>query len=495
MPNYTHRKDKRNLNFRSGERILYITQRHLAILAARLLPALVVIVLCGLLASYRSIGGQFLDTNAVMSQQFTTFDQILAVIIALGVITGLILRGRTGTRLMLFGISILLGGFLYFRYTGGRTFAVEPGTGQSFDTFNVILIMIMMLALAYAIYSYFDWANDRLILTNQRVIYDLDRLLIRHVQEQLPINDIQSVEAKTQTYLGHWINMGYVKVQSASVGRAMVYQWAHDPRTMQAKIMGQVEEFQQHKGETDFERLVEKRVYNDEPTSLEHEQTIRHSSTPHLLSWLFEANPEFDSENSVYIWHPHWFFLVKSLALPMTICIVAFVLVGFAGDADIMGGSATAAIMVPLVLVCIGWAAWKIEDHRNDRYILTPTQVVDIYKKPFGPESRQSAGLDSLQNITYRATIFGRIFGYGDIVLETAGTGDALTFFDVPKPREVTATIDGYQTVFNKSQKERNMEDTLKLLRFYHMTHEQEGHAEPTNNGEQQNQADQTTKQ
>jgi hypothetical protein len=145
--------------------------------------------------------------------------------------------------------------------------------------------------------------------------------------------------------------------------------------------------------------------------------------------------------------------------------------------------------MVPLVLVCIGWAAWKIEDHRNDRYILTPTQVVDIYKKPFGPESRQSAGLDSLQNITYRATIFGRIFGYGDVLLETAGTGDALTFFDVPNPREVTATIDGYQTVFNKSQKERNMEDTLKLLRFYHMTHEQAGHAEPADDGEQQNQA------
>ncbi len=492
MPNYTHRKDTRNLKFRPDERILYITHRHLAMLVARLLPALVVIVLCGLLAGYRGMGGQFLEANAVMSQQFTTFDQVLAVIIALGVITGLILRGHTGARLLLFGSSILLGSFLYFRYTGGRTFAVEPGASQSFDTFNIILIIIMLLVLGYAIYSYFDWVNDRLILTNQRVIYDLDQLLIRHVQEQLPINDIQSVEAKTQTYLGHWINMGYVKVQSASFGRAMVYQWAHDPRTMQAKIMEQIEKLQQQEGETDFQRMVEKRVYRDEPSSLEHEQRIRRSSTPHALGWLFHANPEFNPEDSVYVWHPHWFFLVKSLALPVTVCLGVFILVSFVARSDLVGGGITAVIMVPVVLGCFGWAAWKVEDHRNDRYILTPTQVVDIYKKPFGPESRQSAGLDSLQNITYRATIFGRIFGYGDVLLETAGTGEALTFFDVPKPREVTATIDGYQSVFNKTQKERNMEDTLKLLRFYHTTHDQQESEESVDGRQRQNQADQT---
>jgi hypothetical protein len=210
------------------------------------------------------------------------------------------------------------------------------------------------------------------------------------------------------------------------------------------------------------------------------------------LGWLFHANPEFDPEDSVYVWHPHWFFLVESLALPVTVCLGVFILVSFVARSDLVSGGITAAIMVPVVLGCIGWAAWKVEDHRNDRYILTPTQVVDIYKKPFGPESRQSAGLDSLQNITYRATIFGRIFGYGDVLLETAGTGEALTFFDVPKPREVTATIDGYQSVFNKTQKERNMEDTLKLLRFYHTTHDQQEAEETADGGKQQNQADQT---
>ncbi|MFP4440690.1 MAG: PH domain-containing protein [Chloroflexaceae bacterium] len=495
MPDYTHRNVKRNIDFRPDERILSITHRHIAALLARLLPVLLLLLLFGGIVGYRGMGGQFLEMDTVASQQFTSVDLFLLITLTIVFITGIFVRGRIITRVILWGVGLLLAGLLYFRYTGGRTFAVEPGAGQSFDTFNVILIIIMMLALAYAIYAYIDWKRDRLILTNRRVIREMDRPLIWHVQEQLPINDIQSVEARTLTYVGHWVNLGYVKVQSASFNKAMFFSWANDPGAMQARIMEQVNKLGEETEEAEFARLIEKRVYSDEADKLKYEQTIRHSYTPHALNWLFPMNPEFDREESTYTWRRHWFFLVESAFLPMVICIIGFVLVSAVAGMDLVGGGVLLVLLLPLLLVCAGWMAWKIQDYRNDHYILTPVQVVYILKRPLGPESRQSAGLDAVQNITYKATLFGRIFGFGDVLLETAGPAEGLTFYEVPNPREVVATIDSYQTAYNQSQKERNMEDTLKLLRFYHMTHEQEVHAEPADDGEQQNQADQTAKQ
>jgi hypothetical protein len=49
--------------------------------------------------------------------------------------------------------------------------------------------------------------------------------------------------------------------------------------------------------------------------------------------------------------------------------------------------------------------------------------------------------------------------------------------------------IDHYQSAFNRSQKERNMEDSLKLLHSYHELHqeqhdtEEDASAAPSSNG------------
>jgi hypothetical protein len=65
----------------------------------------------------------------------------------------------------------------------------------------------------------------------------------------------------------------------------------------------------------------------------------------------------------------------------------------------------------------------------------------------------------------------------------------------VPRPRDVVSIIDSYQGQFNKSQKERNLEDTLQLLHSYHELQQEDGSEEAasqdatmhTNNGSKQN--------
>nr|MCU0491212.1 PH domain-containing protein [Chloroflexaceae bacterium] len=121
-----------------------------------------------------------------------------------------------------------------------------------------------------------------------------------------------------------------------------------------------------------------------------------------------------------------------------------------------------------VLVVALGWGWWEVEDHKNDLYIITPNGVRDVYKKPFGPEDVNSAGLDKIQNVTFETTFISNFLGYGDVFLKTAGTGKDFTFERVPHPREVVATINDYLAEYKRGERERSLNDTLALLRFYY---------------------------
>ncbi len=59
--------------------------------------------------------------------------------------------------------------------------------------------------------------------------------------------------------------------------------------------------------------------------------------------------------------------------------------------------------------------------------------------------------------------------GYGDVVVETGGAGGAeFTFHHVARPARRQATINDYLTDFRKHEKERQLQDTVAMLKLYH---------------------------
>src|SRR4029078_13038813 len=91
-----------------------------------------------------------------------------------------------------------------------------------------------------SIYIAIDWSNDHLVLTNLRVIADDEVLLVRHVQDQLLLSDIQSVNARTHTYLQQWLKYGTITIQSASPGRKLIFDDAAQPGLVRPRIGGGV---------------------------------------------------------------------------------------------------------------------------------------------------------------------------------------------------------------------------------------------------------------
>lgn len=462
-----------------GEQILHVIGRHWVVLLGRLILPVLGVLAFGGLALYRGIGGTFLVTDAGAPVGLDPFNWLLVGLTVAVILIwfALFVRGRktARTRNILVGVGIFIVVLIWYRYNGGRIFYIDGGSysGQQTDVFNIVLILAAVISGIFVLFTFYDWLNDELILTNQRVVYDNDqvfipRLIEQRVQEQIFLEDIQDVSAKTATYPQHLLGYGTVTVKSARIGGNISFESANGPMEMQKQIMDQVRALRKRMSTENYDRLIEERVYGAKGEKKKHVIRVKQTRTAEALSWIFLENPEFNDDNGTYTWRPHWLFQLQALIGPLLLLGLGLLSVAIAARSVAIEPVWVALLTGVVVVVFLAWAAWEIEDYRNDLYILTPTNVVDIEKKPFGPEDRRQAGLGAIVNVSFSTTFISNLLGYGDVFLETAGAGGKFTFHRVPRPNEVVTVINDYIVGFKRNEKARTLDDTLELLNRYH---------------------------
>jgi membrane protein YdbS with pleckstrin-like domain len=510
-----HREEfEQNLNLAEDEVLEYCTTRHWIHLVPQLiLPTL--IVLGGVFVPiYRSAGGQFLVMNPNAVNQFGITNQILT---GIGVVFAVLAFIVTSTdpkkkRLyrLIFAIFVtLMLSTVALRYQGWRIFSIDPLQNQVslFDTYNLISFGVALFGLLLGYYYYFEWSDDYLILTNYRVVQWNKVLLGAHTRRQISIEDIQNVEASTgaynqhwaSAYPQHWLNYGTVNVSSASFSAAKGIEFTHAtaPLEMQKRVMGKIKSRRSNESTFEFQKNIDEKVYgikpdepppkpstlktSDQPGSLSRWLSAKYESpdrNPSILDgirallrrWVVGENPEIDESSGKVIWRTHWVFIFVVLIRPLSLLVIGFAAIFTAEHfySSIIETSYIVIASLFLAIIFLLWAAWRIEDERNELYILTTDSIIDVEKRPFGPENRKTAGLGNIQNVTSHTSFIGRIVGYGDVVIETAGKGAVFTFHRLPQPESVVKTVNEYIARFKKGEELRNFNETLRLLKHYH---------------------------
>jgi hypothetical protein len=378
-------------------------------------------------------------------------------------------------------LFVLIGILVFFyRARGGTLIAGWPvfdivpelASVQRFDRTNLILLAVIVLGIVYAVYLYFEWIDDYLILTTERVITWNQVLLGKHSQSQIKIDDVQNVSATTKTYLQHWLNFGTITITSASFGTKLVFERAYAPREIQGKIMGIVGGLRKEQNKQNYDAIIQTRIYESKNVDKPPMPRPEIIQAPPLLNLIFGENPEVDEQTDTIHWRKHWVYIPIVLMKPVGFLLVGFFSILFVHQLGPISLLWTAGSAIVVLAIFLGWAAWEIEDERNESYILTPTNVIDVDKKPFGPEDRNTASLASIQNVTYKTTLISRMFGYGDVFIDTAGGGQRITFERLPNPANVTDIINQYQSIYRKGEKERSLNDAITLLKHYHVSEE-----------------------
>ncbi len=149
--------------------------------------------------------------------------------------------------------------------------------------------------------------------------------------------------------------------------------------------------------------------------------------------------------------HPHWITVVGSVLFPAVLVIAVAVL-----DLTLLSPNMQAGIYVPhlrtfltLGVVALGlvwlmavWVSW-----RSIVYTLTDQRIMI----QTGVFSRQDKiiPIDRVQDCTTRQSVIGRIFGYGRVEVDAAGSQGAEVLQFLPKPGDFR------DQVFMQSEKRR----------------------------------------
>lgn len=133
--------------------------------------------------------------------------------------------------------------------------------------------------------------------------------------------------------------------------------------------------------------------------------------------------------------NPHWWYFWEAAATGLGVIVLAFL--AFKPDGT-FGDILTYAWYVAVV-VWLGSTTWRWLTWRTTHFVVTSDRL--IFRSGVFSRTGREIPLERINDITFNQTLFERMLGAGDLVIESAGTQGQQKFSDIPNPEFVQAEI------------------------------------------------------
>ena len=140
-----------------------------------------------------------------------------------------------------------------------------------------------------------------------------------------------------------------------------------------------------------------------------------------------------DDEQIVLDLHPHWWFFA-----PPLLALIAALILGILALAN----DVHTALQVPaglVVLVLLIWFGWRYLRWITTNFVVTTDRL--IYRHGVLSKHGIEIPLDRVNTVFFRQSIFERVVGAGDLVIESASETGRQRFSNVRKPSAVQNEI------------------------------------------------------
>ena len=143
----------------------------------------------------------------------------------------------------------------------------------------------------------------------------------------------------------------------------------------------------------------------------------------------------------------HWLHLSIPLLITLAVAAVCVFI-----------GSFALLIIIPVLIYFI----YKYVDWRNNIWVVTNFRVID--EKGVISYSSKESPLDKINNVSYSQSLIGKIFGFGDVQIQTAAEVGSTTYRNVSKPGILKDTITRMQEEYKSYHVKKHAEELAESI-------------------------------
>lgn len=342
--------------------------------------------------------------------------------------------------------------------------------------FFIITLVTALVSVGWVAWVVFDWSNDYSIITSRRVLFQEKIALIYDSRQEVPLDAILADDITTGQ-IGRWLDYGDLIIRTFTgaltlpgIAMPAEVKILLDNRRDRARLHAQRNKTQNIRHTIRQHIGLDEQDQAAQTAEQEVPKTIHSGTLPNALSDLFMLRTEV---NGVITYRTHWFMLLGKVILPTLLLFLTLTLLilRLVNVFTLLTLSSTVLLCLLLLLTFGAWWLYQYIDWRNDRYIISDKELIDIYKRPLGVEQKRTAPLENILSIDYeRPNLIHLILNFGTVFIRV---GEAsLTFNNVFNPSEVQREI--FERLYNKKLQKQQQEDDndqrrlAEWLEIYH---------------------------
>jgi uncharacterized membrane protein YdbT with pleckstrin-like domain len=136
--------------------------------------------------------------------------------------------------------------------------------------------------------------------------------------------------------------------------------------------------------------------------------------------------------------HPHWIYFAEA-ALSLIGSIVLAILVLSFTDSGTAPRTFFGLIAIALIVFTSGWLVIRYLKWSSTNFVITTHRL--IFRQGIFAKHGVEIPLERVMNVNFNQTIFERIVGAGDLLIESGGKDGQQRFTDIRKPEHVMNLI------------------------------------------------------
>jgi len=328
-------------------------------------------------------------------------------------------------------------------------------------------------------YFYYEWQDDSVIVTNQRVVRVWNTLFtFENTINEIPLDRILEIssEIPPADAFARLLNYGNVGIKTSGENANMLLSFVPSPMEVQRMIFAQRDQLQQQNAQrrkdqirSDIERAIGRDSAQTQPIpGASPTEQKDDSDTTIGLSFL---RTKFINVSGDITYRKHvsvWFF---HILLP-TLTILGGIVLFFLSLIPTFTFSGVVGLGGSLVVLLIGglWFYWGDWDWRNDLFIIGRDSITLIRKRPlFLQNQRDTIRLTQVDNVRSEVNgILDTLLNRGHVYISLIGAESNAKMFDhVYDPQEIQSEVSQRLSAIKAAQSQSAAEQQRQQMLEY----------------------------